>query len=322
MNMIQAFINARMTSIKPTKTEFRLPSVQPMIWPVQISESMIFDPVVDEKIFPKNTLVVPRAFGENSSISDIRMDYLKWLAQSSYRNPYPVLSTLALYFQKIEDGGSFWDIFIYRHNGDTPIAIFEHITAMNIVASEMRDIPPSYKEFVKRCVAYGKEYTPAILNNHLSWKALFLATSAWLLEDEDLMRYAEGLFNVAIKQITPEGKMPLEMMRGEKALRYCTMNLEALNAMQFLLFNLGTRRAVDPRLILANEDIREAIKNPAIWLAENKLPAQVTPEPITQWAWSVVDWRRDGGPFTSLRDFVDYDELVPTSYINHYKVRP
>ncbi len=322
MNMIKAFINARMTTIKPTQTEFRLPSVKPMIWPVRVSEMMLDFPPIDEQIFPNKTLVVPRAFGANAPISDARMDYLSWLSRIAYRNPYPVLSALARYFEKIEDGGSFWDIFIYRHNGDTPIAIFEHFTATNIVASEMREIPPSYRDFIRKCVEYGKGYDPAILNNHLSWKALFMATSAWLLEDEDLMRYAEGMFEVALKQIDGDGKMPLELMRGEKALRYCTMNLEALNAMQWLLMNLDKNKVPDVRLVLANEEIKTAICNAPIWAAENKLPEQNTPLPVTQWAWSVVDWRRYGRVFPCFDGFVIYDEMIPTSYINHYKVRP
>jgi hypothetical protein len=322
MNMITAFLKARVTSIRPTDTKYKFDG-RPMIWPVKVAsiEQSPFSGV-DESIFLKNTLVVPRAYGQNAAVSDARMDYLSSLVRLAYDSPYTLLSAIARYFTKIEDGGTFWDVFIYRHNGDTPIAIFEHVTALNIVASELDDVPPSYYDFVKRCVEYGKDYDPAIYNNHLSWKAIFMATSAFLLKDEGLMQYAEGIYRVALNQIEHDGTMPQELMRGEKALRYSIMNLEALNAFQHIYRRHASTgcSAVSDKLIQANKNLSAALRAPLTWANEHGLPGQRVPGSISDWNWAINDWAggdgKQAGPFAEP---MRYEEFEPTSYINHYR---
>ncbi len=58
------------------------------------------------------------------------------------------------------------------------------------------------------------------LNNHGDWAALAVAAAAAASNDRDLFAWAEQRFRTNLAQITPEGALPLEIARGQRALHY------------------------------------------------------------------------------------------------------
>ena len=316
MNMISAFLKARFASLPEYRQE-SYNTQKRMLWSVKFTDERI-DFKVDESIFPNNTLVVPRAYGANAPVSDARMDYLTRIVLDAYRSPYTVLSEVSRYFTRIEDGGSFWDIFIYRHNGDTPIAICEHMVALNIIASQLITAPPSYIDFIHRAASYVIQYDPAILNNHLSWKALMLVTSGYLTYDNRMICQGEQLYRFALQQVNPDGSMPLELMRGNKAARYTVMNLEALNALEQFFHNQANTDLQAPKnLIEANHDVYEMLFNFEHWKDKYGLSSQATPDRLLDWWWVLRDWDNSGA-FNGIPSAKG--EIAVGSYINNFRV--
>jgi poly(beta-D-mannuronate) lyase len=75
---------------------------------------------------------------------------------------------------------------------------------------------------------YGREHAR---NNHLYWAGVEAAAAAVAANDRSLFRWAMNTCKVGIKQIHPDGSMPLEMARGQRALHY---HLFALSPLVYL----------------------------------------------------------------------------------------
>ena len=57
-------------------------------------------------------------------------------------------------------------------------------------------------------------------NNHLYWAGLEVAAIAIAADDRNLFDWAVATYKNGVQQITPEGTLPLEMRRGQRALHY------------------------------------------------------------------------------------------------------
>lgn len=58
------------------------------------------------------------------------------------------------------------------------------------------------------------------LNNHGNWAAVAVAAAAVASNDRDLFAWADRRFRTNLAEITPEGALPLEVARGQRALHY------------------------------------------------------------------------------------------------------
>jgi len=57
-------------------------------------------------------------------------------------------------------------------------------------------------------------------NNHLYWAGVEIAAIAIAANDRSLFDWAVATYHNGVQQITPEGTLPLEMRRGQRALHY------------------------------------------------------------------------------------------------------
>lgn len=57
-------------------------------------------------------------------------------------------------------------------------------------------------------------------NNHLYWAGVEIAAIAIAADDHSMFDWAMATYANGVKQITPEGTLPLEMRRGQRALHY------------------------------------------------------------------------------------------------------
>lgn len=70
---------------------------------------------------------------------------------------------------------------------------------------------------------YGKEMEKPgaqAQNNHLYWAGVEIAAVAIAANDRSMFQWAISTYKNGIDQITPEGTLPLEMRRGQRALHY------------------------------------------------------------------------------------------------------
>lgn len=189
-----------------------------------------------------------------------------------------------------KDGGAWYDWFIGRSEGDTPITICEYFTLMNIKALEINkshDNCQKYHDWFKPFVEYVRGYKPAQLNNHVTWKALFLATSGLVLRRSDYMQEAYFLYQLALSQLDEDGFMPLEQIRDEKSCSYFKMNLEGLIHLQ----NIFGEREVKIDKALFN--FQCLMDRPDLWIKNLGLPKdQDRPENMWAWGWMFLFERR------------------------------
>jgi poly(beta-D-mannuronate) lyase len=57
-------------------------------------------------------------------------------------------------------------------------------------------------------------------NNHLYWAGVEIAAVAIAANDRSMFQWAVSTYKNGVEQITPEGTLPLEMRRGQRALHY------------------------------------------------------------------------------------------------------
>jgi poly(beta-D-mannuronate) lyase len=57
-------------------------------------------------------------------------------------------------------------------------------------------------------------------NNHLYWAGVEIAAIAIAADDRPMFDWAVATYRNGVQQITPEGTLPLEMLRGQRALHY------------------------------------------------------------------------------------------------------
>jgi poly(beta-D-mannuronate) lyase len=57
-------------------------------------------------------------------------------------------------------------------------------------------------------------------NNHLYWAGVEIAAIAIAADDRNMFDWAIATYRNGVRQITPEGTLPLEMRRGQRALHY------------------------------------------------------------------------------------------------------
>lgn len=232
---------------------------------------------------------VPRHFGSNG---DIQVSICNWMRVNSMncfvgnkgRNCIAMLETMGMPC----DGGTFWDRMIGRGEGDTPIVICEFTTILNYImikSANPSTYTPSDKEYYAKrrlpmYVGYIKRYRTAQLNNHLTWKALYLATSAVVMKDKELLEHAYFLYNTACEQIDCDGSMPLELARGNKSASYTLMNLEALVHLRNI-FGLKT-----PIVRVALENFNKCLTDHDNWKKQYKLGEQIHPNDMpASWGW-------------------------------------
>ena len=68
-------------------------------------------------------------------------------------------------------------------------------------------------------------------NNHLYWAGVEIAAIAIAANDRSMFDWAVSTYKNGIKQVTPEGTLPLEMRRGQRALHY---HLYAISPLVYL----------------------------------------------------------------------------------------
>lgn len=251
-------------------------------------------------------LKIPRHFGSDGEKQVEIMGKLNDFAQN-YFDGVTDLSKV----KNPQDGGLFWDRFLNRRAGDTPIGICEYFTWMNFkcLSNSWRlfgcdEDFQIYQKWLRPFVDYVRDYEPAQLNNHVSWKAVFLASSGLVLRDEDLLKEAYFLYNIALNAIDDDGSMPLELIRGDKAATYTLMNLEALIHLENIFY--GRKIHFSP-MDNALNNFKDCIEKHDEWQKKYNLPTQLHPNDLTQWNW--IFMFRD--PST------DFD-ICQNSYISHF----
>ena len=234
-------------------------------------------------VFPN--LCVPRHFGGDGDIQSKICAYMRAICFNTItgnKENFDVLNLInRLGIPK--DGGTFFDGLIGRKEGDTPIVICEFLTLVNYVV--MKSVNSDIKEmYIQRLLIvytdYIKKYKTAQLNNHLTWKALFLATAAIIMRNKPLLEHCYFLYQVACDQIKEDGSMPLELARGNKACSYTLMNLEALVHLRNL-FGVDT-----PKVKVALDNFNECLTDHDNWKKRYKLGGQIHPNDMpASWGW-------------------------------------
>lgn len=292
MNAITEFLRAKLFWATKSQTQKDLPETADT-WDkinarMPVFKGDLFEPlpvpeVKDEEYGLHPYLKVPRHFGSDGEIQDKICDALRILTLNCLKEQRTNrLMDLMKAVGKPEDGGTFFDFLIGRGQGDTPIVICEFLTLSNFIAIRSVDnaIKYLYRDyFIDPFALYVFRYKTAQLNNHLTWKALFLATSAILTKDVELLKQSYFLFETALNQIAKDGSMPLELARGEKACSYTLMNLEALIQLENIF---GTS---SPKLELALKDWAFCLNNHDQWKKERKVGRQSHPDNLMEWGW-------------------------------------
>ncbi|RQW05094.1 hypothetical protein EH223_05690 [candidate division KSB1 bacterium] len=193
------------------------------------------------------------------------------------------------HIEEFADGGSFfWDFFIGRLAGDTPIVTFCQFSKFIVAAELCRYFADDFQAQVARAYRYALKYRPAQNNNHQSWKNLFLLLSSLYLRDGNYRHFLDELATCITTQIDYQGRMPLELRRGRKALTYTLMNLEALVYAAYLGRVLGYP--------LPEEKLKSAVDffmlhfvNETAWRRQAGVRGDVNaPDSPDVWAWITV----------------------------------
>jgi poly(beta-D-mannuronate) lyase len=79
-------------------------------------------------------------------------------------------------------------------------------------------------------------------NNHLYWAGVEIAAIAIAANDRSMFEWAVSTYKNGVRQITPEGTLPLEMRRGQRALHY---HLYAIAPLVYLA-EFGADNGMDP----------------------------------------------------------------------------
>ena len=77
------------------------------------------------------------------------------------------------------------------------------------------------------------------LNNHLYWEGLSSLIYGYMFDDSSHINHAKWVYDIALDQIQPNGTLPLEMDRGEKAYQYHLYALKPLMMMGVLAARNG-----------------------------------------------------------------------------------
>lgn len=193
------------------------------------------------------------------------------------------------HIDKFSDGGRFfWDFFIFRMAGDTPIVLFCQFSKFVVAAELVKNPPIEFHEQVQRAYDYAREYRPAQNNNHQSWQNLFLVLCSLFCHDNEHEKYFEKLDRCMTEQIDTQGRMPLELGRGRKALTYTLMNLEALIYSAYIARVYGyqmneknLQKALDFFLLYFVDEIK--------WRALSGIRQEINhPDSIETWQWIMV----------------------------------
>jgi poly(beta-D-mannuronate) lyase len=100
-------------------------------------------------------------------------------------------------------------------------------------------------------------------NNHAYWAAWSVGLAAVVLNDRQLFDWMVDRYHRALRQIGPDGTLPLELKRGSKALHYHVFSSQAL----VLIAELGRRNGSD--LYEANDGaLKRLIKRTTEGLAD------------------------------------------------------
>jgi poly(beta-D-mannuronate) lyase len=94
---------------------------------------------------------------------------------------------------------------------------------------------------VARTVAPAYDGPRASRNNHAYWTGLAVAASGIAANDRALFDWGVAKYRVGVDQVAPDGTLPLEMARGERALHY---HLYALTPL-VMLAELGRANGLD-----------------------------------------------------------------------------
>jgi len=99
----------------------------------------------------------------------------------------------------------------------------------------------SWLAAVARRVEPAYEGPKANANNHAYWTGLAVAAAGVAADDRALFDWGVAKYKIGVDQITPDGTLPLEMARGERALHYHFYALTPL----VMLAELGRANGVD-----------------------------------------------------------------------------
>lgn len=287
MNSIMSFIKARTTKIEPKVMACN--KFGPIVEAFKDNNVSVVHP---QEYDWNGTLMVERAFGKNEEISGFKMEllrsYVGWEAAKKTHN----LTEYSNRFTSVKDGGSFWDSLLFRGAGDTPIAICEHVTPIALQYDCLEKYTPHYidwgrgqtERMLGMCGDYVYKYRPAALNNHLTFKALYLLIVGHVLDRFDWIHWAYGAYQVCLEQIDNDGYMPLELERGDKAASYSRMNLEALNFITEVLVKLYGKE-IPEKVKLANHNFYVCLTDHNTWKRLRKVGEQRLPEEMNRWAW-------------------------------------
>jgi|GWRWMinimDraft_12_1066020.scaffolds.fasta_scaffold05620_3 hypothetical protein len=250
----------------------------------EIATSDLFPPPQEKGYGIMPAFKVPRHFGSNGNIQSSICNWMRIASFNCFvgnkgKKCITMLETMGMPC----DGGTFWDGLIGRSEGDTPIVICEFTTILNYIM--IKSATPAEREFYAKRrlpmnVGYIKRYRPAQLNNHMTWKALYLATSAVVMNNRELLEHAYYLYTIACDQIKEDGSMPLELARGNKSCSYTLMNLEALVHLRNL-FGVDT-----PKVKVALDNFNECLTDHDNWKKRYKLGGQIHPNDMpASWGW-------------------------------------
>jgi len=91
---------------------------------------------------------------------------------------------------------------------------------------------------------YDREPQPGKMsiaaNNHAYWAGLAVGAAAIAVNDRALFAWAIERLRIGLRQVTPEGALPLELARGRMALHYHLFALEPLTVLELMARANGT----------------------------------------------------------------------------------
>jgi len=97
-----------------------------------------------------------------------------------------------------------------------------------LLTNWMKVVTAQTMGYYDRLVSRNPEH---VANNHLYWAGVQVAAVAVAADDRKLLGWAEEAYRNGSRQITPEGTLPLEMRRGQRALHY---HLYALSPLVYI----------------------------------------------------------------------------------------
>lgn len=193
------------------------------------------------------------------------------------------------HIEQLEDGGQFFfDFFIGRMAGDTPIVITCQYSKFILAAFMIQEKPESFLEQIKRTYHYIRHYHPAENNNHRTWKYLYLLFASLYIEDNNQYEYLLEINKCIQTQINHQGIMIREQKRGKKAISYTLMNLEAMVFANYIAKKLHFQLSED-QLIAALDNYYMFLTNEDAWRRNFKIDNELNePNPRQEWAWIFV----------------------------------